>query len=64
MKTSIYDLEDHLLQLINVNNDLQGTIPIMKKIVERINEEMDLKFLKNNVMIMTQTQVMAEVRLV
>ena len=37
---------------------------MMIKIVDRVDEEMVLKFLENNVMMITQIQTMAEARFV
>ena len=58
----LYELEGLLLQLISDNNELLATTLTAIKIFERINVEMDLKSPKNNVMIITQSQMMVVVR--
>ena len=54
----LYELEGLLLQLISDNNELLATTLTAIKIFERINVEMDLKSLKNDVMIITHFQMM------
>ena len=60
----LYELEGLLLQLISDNYELLATTLTAIRIFERINVEMDLKLLKSNVMIITQSQMMVVVRTV
>ena len=57
-------MEDRQFQQMIANNELLATILTAIKIFERINVEMDLKSLKNDVMIKTHFQMMVVVRTV
>ena len=63
-KMVIYDQEALQTHQINVNNETQDTILMIIKILDTVIVEMASKLLKNNVTIMTQTQVMAEAQYV
>ena len=60
----LYDQEVLQIHQINANNEARDTILMRIKIPEKVIVEMASKLLKNNVTIMTQTQVMAEAQYV
>ena len=64
LKMVLYDQETLQIHQINANNEIQDTILMIIKILDTVIVEMASKLLKNNVTIMTQTQVMAEAQYV
>ena len=64
LKMTMCDQEALQIHQINANNETQDTILMIIKILDTVIVEMDSKLLKNNVMTITLSQVMAEAQYV
>ena len=64
LKTTMCAQEGLLLQLTYVNYETLDTILMIIKIVEKTHEEMVSRYLKSNVTMTTQNQMMVEMQTV